>query len=181
MIRFPVFTPNRLQPVVMSTECSLSVPFRIVPDPDIPIHGRTFADRPQDGQQMLPRDIGRRVRLLADVEQDLGFRLLQTQPSGNLLESLDSVRHFLPAIGCVARGRFRRVWRVFLGEGRPAPRGTEDGGLPDKGRAGHDTAPTSITSACSSTVHCSRTMNLQSAHPKFVRRQWSFNCIPLWS
>ena len=104
----------------MSTECSLSVPFRIVPDPDIPIHGRTFADRPQDGQQMLPRDIGRRVRLLADVEQDLGFRLLQTQPSGNLLESLDSVRHFLPAIGCVARGRFRRVWRVFLGEGRPA-------------------------------------------------------------
>ena len=35
-----------------------------------------------DGQQMLPRDIGRRVRLSAEIEQDFGFRFLQTQPSG---------------------------------------------------------------------------------------------------
>ena len=58
---------------------------------------------------MLPSDIGRRIRLPIGIEQDFGFRFLQTQPSGNPLESLDIVRRFLPAIGLVARVRFRCV------------------------------------------------------------------------
>ena len=41
---------------------------RIVLDPDIPIHRLTFADCLQDGQQMLPRDTGRRVQGLAGIE-----------------------------------------------------------------------------------------------------------------
>ena len=68
--------PGRLQPVALSTGCVLPVPFRIVPGPDIPIHRRTVTDRTQDGQQMLPRDLGRCV-LPAEIEQDLGFRFLQ--------------------------------------------------------------------------------------------------------
>ena len=31
---------------------------------------------------MFPRDIGRRVRLPDEIEQDFGFRFLQTQPPG---------------------------------------------------------------------------------------------------
>ena len=38
------------------------LPIRIVPGPDIPIHRITFANCRQDGQQMLPRDTGRRYR-----------------------------------------------------------------------------------------------------------------------
>ena len=77
---------------------ALPVPVRIVPGPDIPIHRRTFADRLQDSQQMLPRDIERRVRLPAEIEQDFGFRFLQAQPPGNPLESLGIVRLSRPPI-----------------------------------------------------------------------------------
>ena len=58
---------------------------------------------------MLSRDIGRRVRLPAEVEQDIGFRFLQAQPPGSPLESLDSVRRSRPPIAFVARVRFRCV------------------------------------------------------------------------
>ena len=49
----------------------LSVPLWIVPGPNIPIHRLIFADRLQDGQEMLPSDIGRRIRLPIGIEQDV--------------------------------------------------------------------------------------------------------------
>ena len=64
---------------------------------------------------MLPSDIGRRIRLPIGIEQDFGFRFLQTQPPGNPLESLDIVRRFLPTIGFVARASFQvRILRYRM-------------------------------------------------------------------
>ena len=58
---------------------------------------------------MFPRDIGRRVRLPDEIEQDFGFRFLQTQPPGNPLKSLGIIRRRIPASGFVAWIRFRNV------------------------------------------------------------------------
>ena len=58
---------------------------------------------------MLPSDIGSRVPWLAEIEQDFGFRILQTQSPGHPLESLDIVRRSHPPSRFVARVRFRRI------------------------------------------------------------------------
>ena len=74
---------------------------------------------------MLPGDIGGRVRLSAEIDQDFGVPFLRTQPSRNPLESLDIVRISCPAIGFVARVRFRRVSSDFgcrvLPQSKPLP------------------------------------------------------------
>ena len=58
---------------------------------------------------MLPHDIGMRIPWLAEIEQDFGFRFLQTPPPGNPLESLDIARLSRATIGFVAQVRFRRI------------------------------------------------------------------------
>ena len=57
----------------------MPVPLRIVPDLDILAHRLTFTGRFQDGQLMLPRYNGRRIRLPTQIEQDFGFRFVFCQ------------------------------------------------------------------------------------------------------